>query len=117
MINILQNHYHLSNDRVEGLYFKLTPKKDKNPWKSEQIVMISPENALYKQLGAGRSSAISTSFTLDDILDQAIGKASQVMDEITSGRISVDPDDKACDYCDYSSLCRISEKEESANIA
>lgn len=115
--SLLQNHYHLSNDRVEGLYFKLTPKKDKNPWKSEQIVMISPENALYKQLGAGRSSAISTSFTLDDILDQAIGKASQVMDEITSGRISVDPDDKACDYCDYSSLCRISEKEESANIA
>jgi ATP-dependent helicase/DNAse subunit B len=114
--NILSDYYGLQTDLAEGLYYILTPEK-KGKLKPEQIVMITPENAFYKKYRGGTSSAVGKKFSIDDILANAIERAQEVVEQISAGVIVVDPEQKACDYCDYQSLCRINEKESMADIA
>ena len=105
---ILEDLYGIDIILSGGAYYSFKPEYNKNEYKYFKLSVVPKDNPL--EINTSRQTLTKDQF-LDDVLEQSITYAEEILNNISDGDFPVEPEDnKVCNYCNFKSICRISEQ-------
>jgi ATP-dependent helicase/DNAse subunit B len=108
--NILKKYYGIDAELKGGIYYGFEPEIEKDKIISHKFVLVEQTNLrVPKSLYRSNKQVLGSSENIIDILNNSLENAKQIVNKISQGIFPVEPQDNACQYCSYSSLCRIKE--------
>jgi ATP-dependent helicase/nuclease subunit B len=110
MEKIFNTAYGLTDWKPTGsiYYFFKTRYKDGKTEEYKQL-LIPKDSFFYEIAGKkDRSKMLVSDYPqLRDFLDNNLAAAKTIVEKIGNGVFDIEPDSKACDYCQFESICRI----------
>ncbi|ROL61929.1 hypothetical protein D9V86_03310, partial [Bacteroidetes/Chlorobi group bacterium ChocPot_Mid] len=109
---ILEDYYGIKAEPMGGIYYGFEPEVIKGKAISQKYLITERSNPrVPKELYRANSQILNEKVTLQEILQNSLREAKQIVENIINGNFPVEPkNDDTCKYCGYYPICRIKEK-------
>lgn len=117
---ILAEEYGIEATAAGGAYYSFSPKAkvtaDETKIESVKFVLLEKDSGIVAQnnsLSRSSSQVLKSPDTAESMVEKSIGIASKFVEEIAHGNFDIKPRNTTttCEYCNFKTVCRISEVE------
>lgn len=109
MQEIFKEKYGLKWGATGSIYyfFKTKFDEDKNITINYKPLLVPKESPVAKFISIAKNESLKSKKDLDKILQTNLQKAKEIVAFIGNGQFNIEPDNDACTYCKFKSICRI----------